>query len=108
MPDGSGQTIALDEAGNDPSVLTDLDGFDLAMSLTTQSTETLYQQYGPASSIVSVYNQAGTNITALSARAAMTAFPRKIQLATGKPRNRSTSSGARDGPGGQDRCHRGE
>ncbi len=27
-PDGSGQTIALDEAGNDPSVITDLDGFD--------------------------------------------------------------------------------
>ncbi len=63
--DGSGQTIALDEAGNDPSVITDLDGFDLAMSLTTQSTETMYQQYGPASSVVSVYNQAGTNITAL-------------------------------------------
>ena len=33
--DGSGQTIALDEAGNDPSVITDLDGFDEAMSLTT-------------------------------------------------------------------------
>ena len=33
--DGSGQTIALDEAGNDPSIITDLDGFDEAMSLTT-------------------------------------------------------------------------
>ncbi len=62
--DGSGQTIALDEAGNEPSILTDLDGFDQAMSLTTGSTETLYQQYGPASSFVNVYNQDGTNITA--------------------------------------------
>ncbi len=62
--DGSGQTIALDEAGNDPTIISDLDDFDEAMSLTTQSTQTLYQQYGPASSIVSVYNQAGTNITA--------------------------------------------
>ena len=62
--DGSGQTIAVVEAGNDPSIITDLDGFDRAMSLTTTSTQTLYQQYGAASSIVSVYNQSGTNITA--------------------------------------------
>lgn len=62
--DGSGQTIALDEAGNDPTILSDLDGFDQAMSLTTSSTETLYQQYGPASSFVTVYNQYGDNITA--------------------------------------------
>ena len=38
-------------------ILTDLDGFDQAMSLTTNSTPTLYQQYGPASSFVTVYNQ---------------------------------------------------
>jgi subtilase family serine protease len=62
--DGSGQTIAFVEAGNDPSIITDLDGFDRAMSLTTRSTNTLFQDYGPASSIVNVYNQAGTNITA--------------------------------------------
>ncbi len=61
--DGTGQTIALDEAGNEPTILTDLDGFDQAMSLTTDSTETLYQQYGPASSFVNVYNQYGVNIT---------------------------------------------
>ena len=61
--DGTGQTIALEEAGNDPSILTDLDGFDLAMSLTTTSTETIYQQYGPASSFVNVFNQDGANIT---------------------------------------------
>jgi subtilase family serine protease len=63
--DGSGQTIALVEAGNDPTVLTDLDGFDEAMSLTFNSTQTLYQQYGAASSIVTVYNQSGTNITSI-------------------------------------------
>ncbi len=34
--DGSGQTIALVEAGNEPTILTDLDGFDQAMSLTTR------------------------------------------------------------------------
>jgi Bacterial Ig-like domain (group 3) len=62
--DGSGQTIALDEAGNDPSILTDLDGFDQAMSLTTTSIESIYQQYGPASSFVKIYNQDGVNITA--------------------------------------------
>ena len=62
--DGAGQTIALVEAGNAPTVLTDLDGFDEAMSLRLNSTQTLYQQYGPALSIVNVYNQSGTNITA--------------------------------------------
>ena len=66
--DGSGQTIALDDLGNDPTVLTDLDGFDEAMSLTTAAASpTLYQQFGPASSFVTVYNQSGTNITALVA-----------------------------------------
>jgi len=72
--DGSGQTIALDEVDNDPKIITDLDGFDEAMSLTTTSSQTpysvqhyggtLYQQYGAASSFVNVYNQDGTNITA--------------------------------------------
>ena len=73
--DGSGQTIALDEAGNDPNILCDLDGFDQAMSLATQSSQTIYQQYGPASSIVSVYNQAGTNITALIADSGSNGVP---------------------------------
>ncbi len=61
--DGTGQAIALEEAGNDPNILTDLDGFDQAMSLTTTSTKTIFQQYGPASSFVTVYNQSGANIT---------------------------------------------
>jgi hypothetical protein len=62
--DGSGQTIALVEAGNDPNIITDLDNFDKVMSLTATSNKTLYQLYGNASSILSVYNQYGTNITA--------------------------------------------
>jgi len=73
--DGSGQTIALDEAGNDPTILTDLDGFDTAMSLTTTSTQTIYQQFGPASSIVNVYNQSGANITALIADSGSNGVP---------------------------------
>ncbi len=62
--DGAGQTVAIVDAYNDPNILTDLDGFDQAMSLTTTSTQTLYQQYGPASSFLTVYNQSGVNITA--------------------------------------------
>jgi hypothetical protein len=63
-PDGTGQTIAIVDAFNDPTILSDLDGFDQAMSMTTTSSQNLYQQYGPASSILTVYNQSGTNITA--------------------------------------------
>ncbi len=73
--DGAGQTIALVEVGNAPTVLTDLDGFDETMSLTLNSTQTLYQQYGPASSIVSVYNQSGTNITALVGQSGSNGVP---------------------------------
>lgn len=61
--DGTGQTIALVEDGNDPYILSDLDNFDQAMTLTTTSSATLYQEYGPASSFASVYNQQGQNIT---------------------------------------------
>jgi subtilase family serine protease len=61
--DGTGQTIAIVDPYNDPSILTDLDGFDEAMQLTPTSTESLYQQYGPASSVLTVFNQNGVNIT---------------------------------------------
>jgi hypothetical protein len=61
--DGTGQTIAIVDIGNDPTIFSDLDGFDQAMGLTEQAGESLEQQYGPASSILSVYNQSGTNIT---------------------------------------------
>ncbi len=61
--DGSGQTIALIDGANEPTILSDLDGFDKAMSATTTSTQTLFDQYGAASSFVTVYNQFGVDIT---------------------------------------------
>jgi subtilase family serine protease len=61
--DGTGQTIAIIEDYNDPTVLTDLDAFDQAMSLTTTSTQTLYQKYGAAATFVKVYNENGDDIT---------------------------------------------
>jgi hypothetical protein len=64
MPDGTGQAIALVEAGNEPTILSDLDGFDQAMSLGFNTGPTIYQQYGSSSSFVNVYNQEGVNITA--------------------------------------------
>jgi hypothetical protein len=65
--DGTGQTIAIVDADNDPSIFTDLDGFDAGMVLSTGASKTLYAQYGAASSFLTVYNQAGTNITSLIA-----------------------------------------
>ncbi len=62
--DGTGQTIALVEAGNEPTILSDLDSFDQAMSVSLSSSESIYQQYGAASSFANVYNQSGANITA--------------------------------------------
>ena len=63
-PDGSGQTIAVVDAYNDPDIIKDLQGFDESMHLSTNSSPTLFQKYGPASSILTVYNQQGRNITA--------------------------------------------
>ncbi len=60
--DGTGQTIAIVDAYNDPNALAELDGFDGAMHLTS-SGPTLAQQYGPASSFLTVYNQSGEDIT---------------------------------------------
>ncbi len=61
--DGSGQTIAIVNAFDDPTILTDLNGFDEAMHMSSNSSPTLCQAYGPASSILSVFNQSGRNIT---------------------------------------------
>ena len=61
--DGTGQTIAIDDAYNDPTIYSDLNGFDSDMTLTTTSAETLYQLYGSSSSFLTVYNQNGVNIT---------------------------------------------
>jgi subtilase family serine protease len=62
--DGSGQTIAIVDAYNAPDIIRDLQHFDRSMRVSTNSGPTLLQRYGPASSILKVYNQQGENITA--------------------------------------------
>src|SRR5207253_3209276 len=42
--DGTGQTIAIVDAYNDPVALDELDGFDKAVRLTSSSSQTLYEQ----------------------------------------------------------------
>ncbi len=56
--DGSGQTIAIVEAYNDPNLAGDVDQFDKEESLESGG-QSLYQQYGPASSFLTVVNQNG-------------------------------------------------
>jgi hypothetical protein len=56
--DGTGQTIAIVSQGNDPNLLTDLDNFDQQFGVNNTG-PTLFQQYGPASSFVTFFNQGG-------------------------------------------------
>jgi hypothetical protein len=56
--DGSGTTIAIVDAYNDPNVASDLDAFDKQFGAAA-SGPTLYQQYGAASSFLKVVNQTG-------------------------------------------------
>jgi hypothetical protein len=56
--DGTGQTIAVVEAYDDPNILDAVDAFDSQFGLTADG-QTLYQQYGPASAFVTVLNQSG-------------------------------------------------
>ncbi|MGA2255638.1 MAG: S53 family peptidase, partial [Thermoguttaceae bacterium] len=56
--DGTGQTIAIVDAYDDPQIYQALDAFDGQFGLTT-SGPTLYQQYGPATSFLTVLNQSG-------------------------------------------------
>ncbi len=56
--DGTGQTIAIVDAYDDPDIDQALDAFDSQFGLTA-SGPTLYQQYGPASSFLTVLNQFG-------------------------------------------------
>ena len=56
--DGTGQTIAIVDAYDDPSIYQALDTFDSQFGLTS-SGPTLYAQYGPASSFLTVLNQYG-------------------------------------------------
>jgi uncharacterized delta-60 repeat protein len=56
--DGAGQTIAIVDAYDDPTIASDLDTFDRQFG-TTLSGLSLYSQYGPASKFLSVLNQNG-------------------------------------------------
>ncbi len=56
--DGTGQTIAIVNAYDDPSIDQALDAFDAQFGLTA-SGPSLYAQYGPASSFLTVLNQYG-------------------------------------------------
>ncbi len=63
--DGTGQTIAIVDAYNDPNILTDLDTFDNAYSLTTGG-PTIFSLYGAASTFLTVYDQNGNVINPAS------------------------------------------
>jgi hypothetical protein len=56
--DGSGQTIAIIDAYGDPNIYGDLDAFDKQFGITTTG-PSLYSQYGPDSSFLTVVNQLG-------------------------------------------------
>jgi subtilase family serine protease len=56
--DGRGQTIAIVDAYNDPYIVNDVNTFDQRYSV--NGNQTLYQQYGAASSFLSVVAQQGT------------------------------------------------
>jgi predicted outer membrane repeat protein len=64
-PDGSGQTIAIVDAYNDPNIVSDLDTFDqtcylsLSDQVTGQPSRTLAGRYGAASSFLTVYDEYG-------------------------------------------------
>jgi adhesin/invasin len=74
--DGSGQTIAIVDEFNDPTIYSDLDGFDRAMSETTAvSAPSLYSQYGASSSFLSVYNESGVNISSNVANSGSNGVP---------------------------------
>jgi hypothetical protein len=56
--DGTGQTIAIVDAYDDPNIFQSVDAFDSQFGLTA-SGPTLYAQYGPSSSFLTVLNQYG-------------------------------------------------
>jgi hypothetical protein len=56
--DGTGQTIAIADAYNNPDISQALDAFDAQFALTSDGS-TLDQLYGPASSFLTVVNQRG-------------------------------------------------
>jgi len=65
--DGSGQIIAIVTAFDDPKIASDLDTFDAAFSV--NGTQTLLQQYGPASrDLIKVQMRAGEAVVPVWAR----------------------------------------
>ena len=56
--DGTGQTIAIVDAYDNPAIFQSVDTLDEELGLTS-SGATLYQEYGPASSFLTVLNQSG-------------------------------------------------
>src|SRR5215813_9514634 len=65
--DGSGQIIAIVTAFDDPNIASDLDTFDAAFSI--NGTQTLLQQYGPASrNLIKVPMRAGEAVVPVWAR----------------------------------------
>jgi subtilase family serine protease len=56
---GTGQTIAIVDAYNDPNILADLDMFDQQFSVSNASSQTLFQQFGAAASFLKVLNEKG-------------------------------------------------
>jgi hypothetical protein len=56
--DGTGQVIAIVDAYDNPAIYASLDQFDAQFSATTGGA-TLYSQYGPASTFLTVMNQDG-------------------------------------------------
>jgi parallel beta-helix repeat protein len=56
--DGTGQTIAIVEAYDDPDIFQAVDDYDTQFSL-TDTGPSLYDQYGPSSSFLTVVNQNG-------------------------------------------------
>ena len=56
--DGTGQTIAIIDSFDDPNVFNDLDWFDTQFGILNTG-PTLYQQYGAASTFLTVVNQNG-------------------------------------------------
>jgi subtilase family serine protease len=56
---GAGQTIAIVDAYNDPNIVFDVDIFDQQFGASSASSQTLYQQFGAATSFLHVFNEKG-------------------------------------------------
>jgi hypothetical protein len=52
--DGTGQTVAIVDPFHDPNIMQDVDKFDQHFGVTSTSTQTLFQQFGAASSFLTV------------------------------------------------------